>query len=155
MSPIRPSWSPIRPSCLISDEIAFLLLMAVVYFQVRYMMSQYSEKLLANANAYDSKQEELQQANQKALDKIRHQLQVAHAEVSGRLYALEGSTESFEGAVKELVRSEKTLLAAATTQLRAQLESGGLWGRQRRELEGRVEEAKLREAAWEKAASWA
>ena len=119
------------------------------------MMSQYSAKLLANANAYDSKQEELQQANQKALDKITHELRVVRDEASDRLHALEESTESFEGAVKELVRTEKTLLAAATTQLRAQLESGGLWGRQRRKLEGRVEEAKLREAAWEKAASWA
>jgi hypothetical protein len=147
--------SPVRPSCLVSDEIAFLLLMAVVYFQVSYMMSQYSAKLLANANAYDSKQEELQQVNQKALDKITHELRVVRDEASDRLHALEGRTESFEGAVKELVRTEKTLLAAATTQLRAQLESGGLWGRQRRKLEGRVEEAKLREAAWEKAASWA
>ena len=147
--------SPVTKSCLISDEIAFVLLMAVVYFQVRYMMGLYSVKL---REEIDRRGKELNQMNwehQNTLDKFASEIVSMRDTANDRIQPLEGRFDALEDMLKELVCAEKKLLVAETTQLRAQLESGGLWGRQRKKLEGRVEEATQREAAWQKAASWA
>jgi hypothetical protein len=57
--------------------------------------------------------------------------------------------------LKGLISAETTMLKSATTRLRVLLNSGEHWGSKKPELLARIDEAAQREAAWQKAASWA
>jgi hypothetical protein len=146
---------PLRPSCLISDEIAFVLLMAVVYFQVRYMMNLYTVKFRKEADQRDYKVKVMNWENHNALEKFASELASMRLTANDRIEPLEARFEALEGVFNELITAETTMLKTTTTRLRALLESGAHWGRKQQELQARVDEAAQREAAWQKAASWA
>ena len=141
--------SPIRPSCLISDEIAFVLLMAVVYFQVRYMMSLYAVKFRKELEHRDYKLKMVNWENQNVLEKFASDF----ASATRRIEPLEGRFEALEDMLKGLISAETSILKSATTRLRALLSEN--WGSKKPELQARIDEAAQREAAWQKAASWA
>jgi len=147
--------SPLRPSCLISDEIAFLLLMAVVYVQVRYMMSLYAVKFRQDADRRDYKLKMMNWENQNALEKFASEFASARRSANERIEPLEVRFDSLEDVLKGLISAESGLLKGATTRLRALLDSGAHWGKKQQELQAQLHEAAQREAAWEKAASWA
>jgi hypothetical protein len=141
--------SPIRPSCLISDEIAFVLLIAVVYFQVRYMMSLYAVKFRKELDHRDYKLKMVNWENQNAIEKFTSDF----ASATRRIEPLEGRFEALEDMLKGLISTETIILKSATTRLRALLSEN--WGSKKPELQARIDEAAQREAAWQKAASWA
>jgi len=141
--------SPIRPSCLISDEIAFVLLIAVVYFQVRYMMSLYAVKFRKELDHRDYKLKMVNWENQNAIEKFTSDF----ASETRRIEPLEGRFEALEDMLKGLISTETSILKSATTRLRGLLSEN--WGSKKPELQARIDEAAQREAAWQKAASWA
>jgi hypothetical protein len=141
--------SPVRPSCLISDEIAFVLLMAVVYFQVRYMMGLYAVKFRKELEHRDYKLKMVNWENQNVLEKFASDF----ASATRRIEPLEGRFEALEDMLKGLISAETSILKSATTRLRALLSEN--WGSKKPELQARIDEAAQREAAWQKAASWA
>jgi len=143
--------SPIRPSCLISDEIAFVLLMAVVYFQVRYMMGLYAVKFRKELDHRDYKLKMVNWENQNVIEKFTSDF----ASATRRIEPLEGRFEALEDMLKGLISAETSILKSATTRLRALLNSGEHWGSKKPELQARIDEAAQREAVWQKAASWA
>ena len=143
--------SPVRPSCLISDEIAFVLLMAVVYFQVRYIMSLYAVKFRKELEHRDYKLKMVNWENQNALEKFASDF----ASATRRIEPLEVRFDALEDVLKGLISAETTILKITTTRLRALLNSGEHWGSKKPELQARIDEATQREAAWQKAASWA
>jgi len=147
--------SPIRPSCLISDEIAFVLLMAVVYFQVRYMMSEYVVKFRKEIDHRDYKLKMINWENQNALDKFVSELASMRLTTNDRIQPVQTRLETLEGVLKELIAAESAMSKEATTRLRELLESGSQWGKDKKKLLARIDEAAQREAAWQKAASWA
>jgi len=59
--------------------------------------------------------------------------------------------ETLEAALKGLVAAELGLMKTTTTQMRTHLEKGGLWGRQKEKVRGKLAEAAERELAWTKA----
>jgi len=147
--------SPIRSSCLISDEIAFVLLMAVVYFQVRYMMNQYVVKLRELAKLSDNKLKIMKWENQNALEMVASELASLQQGANERDDSLEQRFDSLEDVLKGVITTESDLWKSATTRLRALLDSGAHWGKKQQELQAQLNEAAQREAAWQKAASWA
>ena len=62
-----------------------------------------------------------------------------------------GRLENLEAALKGLLTAELGLMKTTTSQMRTHLEKGGLWGRQKEKLRGKLEEAAQRELAWMKA----
>lgn len=147
--------SPIRPSCLISDEIAFVLLMAVVYFQVRYMMSEYVVKFRKEIDHRDYKLKMINWDNQNGLEKFVSELASMRLTTNDRIQPVETRLETLEGVLKELIAAESAMSKEATTRLRELLDSGSQWGKDKKKLLARIDEAAQREAAWQKAASWA
>ena len=150
--------SPIRPSCLISDEIAFLLLMAVVYFQVRYMMSRYDMKFREELDHRDYKLKKMNLENENALEKCMSDFASATQciqPLEGRIQPLEERFETLEDMLKGLISAETSVLKSSTTRLRALLDSGVHWPKKQQKLQAELDEAAQREAAWQKAASWA
>jgi len=145
--------SPIRPSCLISDEIAFVLLMAVVYFQVRYMMSEYVVKFRKEIDHRDYKLKMINWDNQNALDKFASEFASMQLTTNDRIQPVQTRLETLEGVLKELIAAESAISKGAITRLRALLSEN--WGSKKPELLARIDEAAQREAAWQKAASWA
>ncbi len=141
----------IRPSCLITDEIAFLLLIAVVYFEVRYMMNQYYVKFQQELNDRDSKLNMMNLENQNALEKFTSNFTSA----TERIDPLEGRFETLEDMLKGLITAETSVLKSSTTRLRALIDSGTLWPNKQQKLQAELAEAAKREAAWQKAAEWA
>ena len=147
--------SPLRQSCLISDEIAFVLLMAVVYFQVRYTMSLYAVKFREDADRRDYKLKIMNWENQNALNKFASEIASMRLTATERIEPLETRFEALEGVFNELITAESVMLKTTTARLRALVESGAHWGKKQQELQVQVDEAAQREAAWQKAASWA
>ena len=143
--------TPLRSSCLISDEIAFVLLMAAVYFQVCYIMSLYAVKFRKELEHRDYKLKMVVWENQNALEKFASDF----ASATRRIEPLEGRFEALEDMLKGLISAETSMLKSATSRLRALLNSGEHWGSKKPELQARIDEATQREAAWQKAASWA
>jgi hypothetical protein len=141
----------IRPSCLITDEIAFLLLIAVVYFEVRYMMNQYQVKFQQELNDRDCKLDMMNLENQNALEKSTSNFTSA----TQRIDPLEGRFETLEDMLKGLISTETRVLKSSTTRLRALIDSGTLWPNKQQKLQAELAEAAKREAAWQKAAEWA
>jgi hypothetical protein len=83
------------------------------------------------------------------------ELQTAKKDFDKRLTGFQGDAlrrlENLELALKGLVAAELGLMKTTTTQMRNHLEKGGLWGRQKEKVRGKLEEAAQREAAWMKA----
>jgi hypothetical protein len=144
----------IRPSCLITDEIAFLLLIAVVYFEVRYMMNQYQVKFQQELNDRDCKLNMMNLENQNALEKSTSNFTSATERIE-RIEPLEGRFETLEDMLKGLITAETSVLKSSTTRLRALIDSGTLWPKKQQKVEAELAEAAKREAAWQKAAEWA
>ena len=140
----------IRPSCLITDEIAFLLLIAVVYFEVRYMMNQYHVKFQQELNDRDCTLNMMYLENQNALEKCTSNFTSA----TERIEPLEGRFETLEDMLKGLITAETRVLKSSTTRLRALIDSGTLWPNKQQKLQAELAEAAKREAAWQKAAEW-
>jgi hypothetical protein len=147
--------SPVQKSCLISDEIAFVLLMAVVYFQVRYMMSLYFVKFREEVERRDYKLKMINWENQNVLEKFASEFASARRTANERIQPLEARFEAVEGVLKGLITAEAAAARTEAARLRALLESGAQWGKKQQELQLQVDEAVQREAAWQKAASWA
>ena len=149
--------SPLRKSCLISDEIAFVLLMAVVYFQVRYMMNLYVVKFRKEADQRDYRVKMLNWENQNALNRFTSEIDLVRLTTNERIEPLEARFQALEGVFNELITAETTMLKTTTTRLRGLLKSGAYlgWKQHELQLQAQVDEATQREAAWQKAASWA
>jgi hypothetical protein len=143
--------SPLQKSCLISDEIAFVLLMAVVYFQVRYMMSLYAVKLQEHANHRDEKLRQMNSENRNALENFVYDF---NASMPKRIQPVEARVEALEGMLKGLITAEAGVAAAEGARIRGLLKSGAYWGEKQQQLHVQLGEAVQREAAWQKAAGW-
>jgi hypothetical protein len=145
--------SPLQKSCLISDEIAFVLLMAVVYFQVRYMMSLYAVKLQEHANHRDEKLRQMNSQNRNALENFVSDF---IASMPKRIQPVEARFEALEGVFKGLITAESAVAAAEGARIRGLLKSGAClgWKQYELQLHAQLGEAVQREAAWQKAAGW-
>ena len=88
-------------------------------------------------------------------EKHELELQTAKKYFDKRLTGFQGDAlrrlENIEMALKGLFAVELGLITTSATQMRNHLEKGGLWGRQKEKLRGKLEEAAQRELAWTKA----
>ena len=149
---------PLRPSCLITDEIAFVLLIGVVYFQVCYIMRLYHVKFREELDHRDHKLKRMNLENENALEKCMSDFASATQRIQPleeRIQPLEERIETLEGVLKGLISAETSVLKSSTTRLRARIDSGTHWPNKKQKLEAELDEAAQREAAWQKAASWA
>ena len=138
---------------MISDEIAFVLLIAVVYFQVHYIMSLYTVKLREQADHRDKKLKEMNWENKNALENFVSDF---IASTPKRIQPLEARFKAVEGVLKELITAESAVAVAEGARLRGLLKSGAClgWKQYELQLHAQLGEAVQREAAWQKAASW-
>ena len=148
-----------------NEVYVILFLLAIVYCQVKWILSSYTAKLVAKVT------------------KDRLALELLENEVGLRLQSQEGRFATFqeeivktqgiheqdtvniqkdvlkrltflEGLFSELATSEHKLCAATASKLRLQLETGGLWGKQLKELQELSKAADERERTWLKTAAY-
>jgi len=131
-----------------NDICAVVGMLVIVYYILELRMRKSVNQLAAMIKTTQYYAKDMVGKNELALQKAKH-------EVDGHLTGFQEETlqrvEALEVAFKELVASEFALMKTTTTQLRTDLESGGLWGRQKEKLRGKLEEAAQRELIWMKA----
>lgn len=145
-----------------NDVYLILFILAIVYSQIQWILSSYTAKLVAKIKrdglALESEvglhlqsQEERFATFQEELVKTQeiHEQDTMNVQkdLMKRLSFLEGL---FSG----LAASEHKLCAAAASRLRHQLETGGLWGKQLKDLQLMSKAADEREREWLKAVAY-
>jgi carbon starvation protein CstA len=131
-----------------NDICAVVALLMLAYYILDHQIRRSVRKLVAAINT----------AEYSAIDmaeKGELELETTKKDFDKRLTAFQDDAlrrlENLELALKGLVAAELGLMKTTTTQMRNHLEKGGLWGRQKEKLRGKLEEAAQRELAWTKA----
>lgn len=144
-----------------NDVCALLVMLMLVYYILEHRIRKSVRQLatMINTAQYSAEKgradfDEINHVNQETLDTILFQLDSVRREANQRSDALQERLkrlEALEDSFHELVKTESAVLKLEAIRLRAHLEKGGLWGKQRQELQAQVDEAARREAAWAKA----
>lgn len=133
-----------------------LVILLMVYFQVRYYMTNYSNQIVDATQTLRKNTLALAREHNTTLNKMRDDLILERSRVEN----LEGSTkniqerlQALETTFKQLVSDESVLLNQDITNLRARLEGVSTWNKKARaKLQRQIVNASQRNALLEKAA---
>jgi hypothetical protein len=131
-----------------NDICAVVALLMLAYYILDHQIRKSVHKLAEMVNTVEYS------AIHRA-EKDELELQTAKKDFDKRLTGFQGDAlrrlENLEVALKGLFAAELGLITTSATQMRKHLEKGGLWGRHKEKLRGKLEEATQRELAWTKA----
>jgi hypothetical protein len=147
--------SPVIPSSVMTDQLVFLILIiAVVNFQVRYIINPYFVKLREEAKSRDHTLKRIHMENQGEHGTFMCQVATLRSTITDSIQPLEARLDALEAVLKGIIKVESTTLNGITNRLRKLLHTGGHWGNKQRELQVQLEESSRREEVWQKAVSW-
>ena len=133
-----------------------LMIFLMVYFQVRYYMTNYNNKIVNDTQTLRKNLLALAREHNTTLNKMRDDFVLE----TSRVENIEGSTkdiqerlQALESTFKQLVSDESVLLNQDITNLRARFESVSTWNKKARaKLQRQIVNASQRNALLEKAA---
>ena len=148
-----------------NDLYMIVFILAMVYSQVKWILSSYTAKLVAKAAkdvlTFERIENEFElrlQSQEVRFGTFQEELvktQDIHEQDTINIQKDVMKRLSFlEGLFSGLATSEHKLCAAAAARLRQQLETSGLWGKQLKELQELSKAANEREREWLKAVAY-
>ena len=148
-----------------TDFYMIVFILAIVYSQVKWILSSYTAKLVAKVTKDGLALKQLENEVGLHLQSQEVRFATFQEEIVKNQDIHEQDTVNIqkdvlkrltflEGLFSELATSEHKLCAAAASKLRLQLETGGLWGKQLKELQELSKAADERERAWLKTAAY-
>jgi len=141
-----------------NELYSVLMILMMVYFQVRYYMTNYNNKIVEETQTLRKNTLTLAREHNTTLNNMRDYLvleksRIENFEVSSK--NIQERLEALESTFKQLVSEETVLLNQDITNLRARLEGISTWNKKARaKLQRQIVNASQRNALLEKAAKW-
>ena len=158
MTPFNQLSSELAQLVKHNDVYIVLFILAIVYLQVQWILSSYMAKHLLSFKRLQSEVSLHLQSQEVRFATFQEELvktQDIHEQDTVNIQKDVMKRLTFlEGLFRELVTSEHRLCVAAAARLRLQLKTGGLWGKDLRELQELSKAADERERAWLKAVAY-
>lgn len=143
----------------------YVFLMAIVCFQVKWILAKHTEKLSTKTESDMLKLERLQDEIEQRLnlqedrfatfqETVLKNQEIHENDIMNIQTAALKRLSFLEGLFSGLAASEHALNSTVARRLRLQVETGGLWGKQLRELQDLSKAADEREHAWLKATAY-
>jgi len=140
-----------------NDICVVVAMMMFAYYILDHQIRKGIDTLADMVNTAEYSATDMAEKTQLELETTQLELETAKHKFNGRLTAFQDGAlrrlETLEAALRGLIAAELGLMKTSTSQIRKDLEKGEFGGRPKKKVLGELEEAKLREEAWMKAAT--